>query len=828
MSISLTITPQTNVLDGIRLFEPVDVVLLDKLIHSDLLRSVFNNSNAGQIYTTEKEQLIKYRDTMSDGRASIYYSRPKNNPFGRSNPACAVGLFPIRREIRHTLAVERYHDYDVKNAHPSILLQVCQKADIECPRLYLYVKQRQDYYDLVVKDYGCTEEQAKGLFIILLYGGGIKRWALKNEIDISKVAMQYKRGNEILENADITAFRLELAQINGVIVSHNPELVRVAKEVKAQQGKTDYNLPGTVCAYYLQEYEIRILEQVFIYCKVKKYIQKDQCVLAADGIMLEKCLIKDPDALLLEFNQVVKDKTGFDLIFTRKEMTKGYNSILEEHVTHTFNFNITTFHNIVAYNVPFDSTERDEAETRLAALQTCGVTDKALSKKLNVTIVTQNAMELETALHLSYLSRKTYFEYFHFKVMMPLCYGRKINKGHDLVSDVRFEKTYKNLERDFAAEWTSDRKIRTFENIDFAPPPVVVGIDTFNVFGGLCGERLIFGYKQTLSQTQLGVECNIFIKQLWYLCGKSNECLEYTLNYLSHLIQKPGELPLVALAFKSNQGVGKNMFFEKLVEMIAGDEYGLSTTQLDHVVGRFSMIHQKLLIILDEASGKATFSSNDHIKSFITNPKVPFEKKGIDAIQIRNCSRLLFFFNEGCGVKIEQTDRRFVAMECSKDKCNDPLYFVPLVAAYEDETKMRNLYLFLKNRDISNYNKTDRPITDLYKEIQSSTTPCEQKYFTDRYETSWRHIGDVRKDWKEHYADYSSWCKDRGFKVMLGTTFTKRLNDDKYNFISRTKTVGVNYYNIDQDLLGKFIDTYSPEYTDPIYDTFPEIYTPLL
>ena len=103
------------------------------------------------------------------------------------------------------------------------------------------------------------------------------------------------------------------------------------------------------------------------------------------------------------------------------------------------------------------------------------------------------------------------------------------------------------------------------------------------------------------------VECNIFIKQLWYLCGKSNECLEYTLNYLSHLIQKPGELPLVALAFKSNQGVGKNMFFEKLVEMIAGDEYGLSTTQLDHVVGRFSMIHQKLLIILDEASGKATF-----------------------------------------------------------------------------------------------------------------------------------------------------------------------------------------------------------------------------
>ena len=94
-SISLTLSPQSNVLDGIVFYEPIDAVILDKLIFSDLLRVEFNNKNAGVLYDNKKQQLMKYKSKMVNGRVPVEYRRPKNNPFGRSNPLSALGLYPI-------------------------------------------------------------------------------------------------------------------------------------------------------------------------------------------------------------------------------------------------------------------------------------------------------------------------------------------------------------------------------------------------------------------------------------------------------------------------------------------------------------------------------------------------------------------------------------------------------------------------------------------------------------------------------------------------------------------------------------------------------------
>ena len=126
-NLSLTISPQSNVLDGIVLYEPCDVVILEKPIHSTLLLLKFNNKMAGIQYENEKQQLIKYKEKFTDGRAEIRYQRSKGNPYGRSNPIGALGLYPIRRQIRHTLAKGRFADYDVKNCHPDMKLQICLK-----------------------------------------------------------------------------------------------------------------------------------------------------------------------------------------------------------------------------------------------------------------------------------------------------------------------------------------------------------------------------------------------------------------------------------------------------------------------------------------------------------------------------------------------------------------------------------------------------------------------------------------------------------------------------------------------------------------------------
>jgi hypothetical protein len=54
-----------------------------------------------------------------------------------------------------------------------------------------------------------------------------------------------------------------------------------------------------------------------------------------------------------------------------------------------------------------------------------------------------------------------------------------------------------------------------------------------------------------------------------------HEGTDYLLNYLAHMVQRPGELPRVALVFQSEQGVGKNVFFENFANKVLGNEYML-------------------------------------------------------------------------------------------------------------------------------------------------------------------------------------------------------------------------------------------------------------
>ena len=81
--------------------------------------------------------------------------------------------------------------------------------------------------------------------------------------------------------------------------------------------KKNKNIIGTTISFILQEWECQILEQLYIYCTDKKIINND-CVLCADGLMIN--INHYNENLLLEFNEIIKDKLGFDLTFIKKEL----------------------------------------------------------------------------------------------------------------------------------------------------------------------------------------------------------------------------------------------------------------------------------------------------------------------------------------------------------------------------------------------------------------------------------------------------------------------------------------------------------------------------
>ena len=319
-----------NCLDGITLYETIDTQVLEKLINSNLLKKQFNNKICQVWHENEKQQLEKYRYKMEGGLAKITYKKSKSNPYGRSNPESGVGLYNIRRELRHTMANPYYEDVDIDNCHPRLLLLTLQGAGIDAPLLQSYVENRQQWLDLVNRHYKILElkkiktephlkkDIPKDLFIRLLFGGGSQSWVSKWGINVSYA------------NQQLIDFENEIATINEWIAMANPQILEIAEKQKEES----ININGTTTSYFLQECEVQVLEVIYLYCVKNGYIKNDNAVLCADGLMIEKKYFKKE--LMQELQSEILAKTGYDLKLSNKPMELGYNDILDKSLRFDF------------------------------------------------------------------------------------------------------------------------------------------------------------------------------------------------------------------------------------------------------------------------------------------------------------------------------------------------------------------------------------------------------------------------------------------------------------------------------------------------------------
>ena len=119
-----------------------------------------------------------------------------------------------------------YYDLDMKNAHPSILLQYCQKNDIKCEALEHYVSNRDVIIEKIMKDYQLEKGDVKQLFLSVMNGG-------KRDGIIDSFFMKFK---------------LECERIHTFISSLNQKL---HKEVCKRK---DYNTNGSLKNMKMKSY----------------------------------------------------------------------------------------------------------------------------------------------------------------------------------------------------------------------------------------------------------------------------------------------------------------------------------------------------------------------------------------------------------------------------------------------------------------------------------------------------------------------------------------------------------------------------------------------
>ena len=308
-------------LDGIKLFEVSNKIYLDKLIKSNYL-----NTSSWNNFENEKSQLEAYRTQMVDyeynnskdyGLVPVKYKRANGMSFGRVYPIKSLSHSSIRKEIRHTICNDIFVDIDIVNCHPEIMYQTLKANDIKCDILEDYVKNREKRLKEIEDFYKVKRDDAKALFIILLYFGSFKTWLREVKLD-----------SKIKPTDFIDKFIKEREIYGKAIEDGNEDIYLEIQENKSKKKILVYNEKASVISIWCQEIENRILESVYKYCLKKKYIQDKIVVLCYDGIMLE--LKNYKVSMLEEFEKHIKDKFGYDIKYMKKDLDKGYNNLLDK------------------------------------------------------------------------------------------------------------------------------------------------------------------------------------------------------------------------------------------------------------------------------------------------------------------------------------------------------------------------------------------------------------------------------------------------------------------------------------------------------------------
>lgn len=159
------------------------------------------------------------------------------------------------------------------------------------------------------------------------------------------------------------------------------------------------------------------------------------------------------------------------------------------------------------------------------------------------------------------------------------------------------------------------------------------------------------------------------------ICAGDEEAFAYVQGWAAHLFQRPADLPGVALVLRSGQRTGKNTWTEILGRCL-GMEYYVELTQSRQLVGQFTgHLAQALLVFANEAFWGGDKASEGALKAMITDANSILEKKGVDAIMVRNFKRLVVGTNNDFPIPRDTDDARFVVLDVDERRKEDWDYF---------------------------------------------------------------------------------------------------------------------------------------------------------
>jgi hypothetical protein len=314
-------------LDTLKMKEYTPKLVLEALLKSDKLLTDWDLKNhshqiSKQNYENERQQMEAYLKLSKNNIVEVSYKHPRHG-WGRPYIYKSLGFTAFRKSVRNTLLCDNHLDFDISNAQPSILQNLCRiHKDVlmgGCPYNDYYCAHRDEVLQNISETYQVNKGMAKKLVLRLYFKGSITEWLKEFQIP-----------TPTKHDAFIIDLKDELDRIAQQLKQHNPILYNTARKLKEQ--KKEKNYMGSFLALYLQEIEKRIVSTIIQWIAEETPLLKKKGVdgyvgaYEYDGLKLSKYNVEKygKEKLLQEFHDKIKEWFDYDLNWDIKAIDGGY------------------------------------------------------------------------------------------------------------------------------------------------------------------------------------------------------------------------------------------------------------------------------------------------------------------------------------------------------------------------------------------------------------------------------------------------------------------------------------------------------------------------
>lgn len=353
----------------------------------------------------------------------------------------------------------------------------------------------------------------------------------------------------------------------------------------------------------------------------------------------------------------------------------------------------------------------------------------------------------------------------------------------------------------FFTRWIKDPQIRSYEDMDFLPPPIKVRPSTFNLWKGFRVQKInVHVPKEERAELLAPI-----YKHLAVVCNNDEQSIKYFRKWIAHLIQKPAEKNGIAICFRSEEGTGKgSLVCDFLGKLIIGEEYYWESSDcVNDLFGKHSVaFHRRLLVNIDEPKVGDLRQNSDRFKSLITSNRQRLEDKGKTIRQVFTCERYIITTNNEDVLKLSTNARRFVVIQCSDELIGNTDYFDNLHQYIQRPDVQKAFYDDMLEEDISGFDwKRERPVTEAYTQNMDTCVSPHVRFmagFVKRYEAC--KVPEVNVSGKELFKDFNKTlasCKSR--YACEYTVFTRMVT--KMAGITKGRNMYGLWFDVDINVL---------------------------